>query len=161
MKKLIMSCVFAGYLQSLFAVPVVSDVEMKQTLPNRTVTITYKLQDAPAVVTLDIETNATDGTWASIGGENIQFVSGAVNRKVTDEDKDENGLCTIKWRADDSWPNHIIGSKGARAVVTAWPLDNTPDYMVVDISASAKPGTARYYTSTNSPPSIGNSVLFA
>ena len=160
MKKLIMSCVFAGYLQSLFAVPVVSDVEMKQTLPNRTVTITYKLQDAPAVVTLDIETNATDGTWASIGGENIQFVSGAVNRKVTDEDKDENGLCTIKWRADDSWPNHIIGSKGARAVVTAWPLDNTPDYMVVDISASAKPGAARYYTSTNFLPGTVSNPLY-
>lgn len=102
MKKLIISCVLAGAVRSLFAVPVVSDVEMKQPLPNRTVTITYKLQDAPAVVTLDIETNATDGTWASIGGENIQFVSGAVNRKVTAEDMDENGFCTIKWRADDS-----------------------------------------------------------
>ena len=63
MKKLIISCVLAGAVRSLFAVPMVSDVEMKQTLPNRTVTITYKLQDAPAVVTLDIETNATDGTW--------------------------------------------------------------------------------------------------
>ena len=33
----------------------------------------------------------------------------------------------------------------ARAVVTAWPLNNTPDYMVVDISESASPNTQRYY----------------
>ena len=160
MKKLIATCLLAGAAQSLFAVPVVSDVEMKQVLPDRTVTIRYKLADAPAVITLDIETNATDGTWASVGGENIQFVSGAVNRKVTDDDKDENGFCTIKWRADDSWPNRIIGNKGARAVVTAWPLDNTPDYMVVDISASAKPGTARYYTSTNFLPGTVANPLY-
>lgn len=27
----------------------------------------------------------------------------------------------------------------------AWPLDNTPDYMVVDISAAAQPNTQKYY----------------
>ena len=53
MKKLIATCLLAGAAQSLFAVPVVSDVEMKQALPDRTVTIKYKLADAPAVITLD------------------------------------------------------------------------------------------------------------
>ena len=162
MKKLtaVISVVAVGAMHTLFAAPVVSGVEMKQTLPDRTATITYKLADAPAVITLDIETNATDGTWSSIGGENIQFVSGAVNRKVTADDADEDGVCTIRWRADDSWPNHIITNKGVRAVVTAWPLDNTPDYMVVDISASAKPGTARYYTSTNFLPGTVANPLY-
>ena len=132
-----------------FAVPVVSDVTMNQSLPDRTVMITYRLSEVPAVVTLDIETNAPGGAWVSIGGENVQFVSGAVNRKVTLADKGANDLYTIKWRADDSWPNHVIADNGARAKVTAWALDNTPDYMVVDVSASAAHGSERYYTSTN------------
>ena len=131
------------------AVPVVSDVTMSQALPKRDVTITYRLSEAPAVVTLDIETNAPGGAWVSIGGENVQFVSGAVNRKVTLADKGANDLYTINWKADASWPNKVITNGGARAKVTAWALDNTPDYMVVDVSASAAPGTERYYTSTN------------
>ncbi len=51
---------------------------MTQGSGSRLVTITDTLDKAPAVVTLDIQTNATDGAWASIGGENIQKVSGDV-----------------------------------------------------------------------------------
>ena len=124
--------------------PVVSSVEMTQDPATRTVTITYSL-DADAVVTLDIQTNATSGVWASIGGANIQYVSGAVFRKVTSADADAQGRYTITWHPDLSWPDHKITGNGARAVVTAWALDNTPDYMVVDIAAAAQPGDVRYY----------------
>ena len=124
--------------------PVVSDVEMMQDSATRTVTITYSL-DADAVVTLDIQTNASAGVWASIGGANIQCVSGAVFRKVTAADADALGRYTITWHPDLSWPDHKITDNGARAVVTAWALDNTPDYMVVDIAAAAQPGDVRYY----------------
>ena len=52
----------------------------------RKVTITYTITDAPAVVTLDIETNIvvngeTTG-WASIGGEHIWNATGDVWKKV-------------------------------------------------------------------------------
>ena len=55
-------------------VPEVSSVTMAQSASSRLVTITYTLSNAPAVVTLDIQTNATpnaaadDPGWTSIGG---------------------------------------------------------------------------------------------
>ena len=83
----------AATVPLLAAVPVVSDVSMTQDASRR-VTITYTLSDASAVVTVDIQTNATGSTWASIGGENIQQMTGDVWKKV------ETGSRTIKWRPD-------------------------------------------------------------
>ena len=119
---------------STFADPTVQSVIMAQA-DDRTVTITYTLSEAPAVVTLDIETNGV-----SIGGANIQYVAGDVNKKVSDK-----ATYTITWRPDVSWQGNLAD---AQAVVTAWPLDNTPDYMVVDLTAP-KTDNVRYYTSTN------------
>ena len=135
------------------AVPRVSSTQMTQAA-NRLVTITYELADGPAVITLDIETNVT-GTaeWVSIGGENIQQVTGDVWKKV------ETGSHTIHWRPDLSWPDHKIAAGGARAAITAWALDNTPDYMVVDISDAAQPNTQKYYPSVDFlPGGVTNSL---
>lgn len=124
----------AGAALSAFADPVVQSVNMAQA-DDRTVTITYTLSEAPAVVTLDIVTNGV-----SIGGANIQYVIGDVNKKVSGKE-----TYTITWRPDFSWQGNLAD---AQAVVTAWPLDNTPDYMVVDLTAS-KTDNVRYYASTN------------
>mgnify|MGYP004664298937 CR=1 FL=1 len=140
MKRLMTAVAAGAALNALAgAVPVVSEATMTQNRNSREVTIAYTLADAPAVVTLDIQTNATDGAWASIGGENVQNVTGDVWKKV------EAGARTILWRPDLSWPNHRIAEGGARAVVTAWSLDNPPDYLVVDLSATAGAGSERYY----------------
>lgn len=126
------------------AVPEVSDVEMTQAGTGREVTVTYSLS-APAVVTLDVQTNANleaeadDPGWTSIGGVAVCNAKGDVWKKV------ETGSGVIRWRPDESWPGHKIADGGARAVVTAWALDCTPDYMVVDISSAAQAGTQRYY----------------
>ena len=37
-------------------------------------------------------------------------------------------------------------------MVTAWALDNTPDYMAVDVSAAAQPGTQTYYPAADFVP---------
>ena len=111
------------------AVPEVTGVTMTQA-SDRLVTITYTLSDAPAVVTVDVQTNVTGDTWASIGGEAVWNAMGDVWKRV------ETGSHTITWRPDHSWPDHKIADGGARAVVTAWALDNTPDYMVVDLAAA-------------------------
>ena len=134
--------------------PEVENVVMSQAQFGRTVTVTYKLKNAPAVVTFDVETNTladASGEWVSIGGEAVCNAKGAVWRKVTEADADSEGKYTITWRPDLSWEGHKVSlaDGGARAVVTAWALDNTPDYMVVDISAGAQPNTQKYYTSTN------------
>ena len=123
------------------AVPEVSSATMVQDV-SRLVTITYTLADAPAVVTLDVQTNYTENgatKWASIGGAAVANAQGDVWKKVS------TGSHTITWRPDHSWPDHKIADGGARAVVTAWALDNTPDYMVVDITATGGEGTERYY----------------
>ena len=126
-------------------VPEISGVTMTQA-NDRLVTITYKLEDAPAVVTVDVQTNNTEGGWASIGGEAVWNAMGDVWKKV------EIGNHTITWRPDHSWPDHKIADGGARAVVTAWALDNTPDYMAVDVSAAAQPNTQTYYPAADFVP---------
>ena len=154
-KKSIMFCAasFASVLLVASDTPEVSDVIMTQQSLGREVTITYKLNNAPngAVVTLDVVTNATGDVWASIGGEAVCNAQGAVWRKVTSADADGEGRYTIKWRPDLSWEGHKVelADGGARAVVTAWATNNTPDYMVVDISASAATNSQAYYPSAD------------
>jgi formylglycine-generating enzyme required for sulfatase activity len=127
-------------------VPSVTDVTMTQA-QDRTVTITYKLVNAPAVVTLDIQTNATDGTWVSIGGENISGVASGVPKgdvwKVVEGDA--NDTHTITWRPDRSaWAENRVPANGARAVVTAWATNAAPDYMVFDLAATSSQRVSYY-----------------
>ncbi len=134
------------------AVPEISGVTMAQA-SDRLVTITYTLADAPAVVTVDVQTNNANGVWASIGGEAVWNATGDVWKKVGDGLTEGNSTSgTITWRPDHSWPDHKIADGGARAVVTAWALDNTPDYMAVDISAAAQPNTQSYYPAADFVP---------
>ena len=93
------------------AVPRVSSTQMTQAA-NRLVTITYELADGPAVITLDIETNVT-GTaeWVSIGGENIQVLSGDVNRRIATD-----GEHVIKWRPD-------LSCRKRRRTLGQWRVD--------------------------------------
>ena len=140
---ILLSFATATALAAQASTPEVSGVVMSQDASSRLVTVTYTLADAPAVVTLDVQTNAVvngETVWASIGGEAVCNAQGDVWRKVTGD-----GQHTITWRPDLSWPDHKIPAGGARAVVTAWAPDNTPDYMVVDISAAAQPDTQKYY----------------
>ncbi|MBR2839250.1 MAG: formylglycine-generating enzyme family protein [Kiritimatiellae bacterium] len=151
-KKALACAAAVGAAALATATPVVSDVTMTQGTLGRKVTITYKLTE-DAVVTLDVQTNATPNAatgWASIGGKAVCNAEGAVWRKVTGADADGNGNCTITWRPDCSWTDESgngfkIPDGCAKAVVTAWALDNTPNYMVVDISAAAQPNAQKYY----------------
>ena len=137
-KKMLGSAVVAASMFASAVTPEVTSVSMTQASDSRLVTINYSLQNGPAVITLDIQTNVSGNVWASIGGENIQNVTGDVWKKVAAA----NGVIT--WRPDISWPDHKIAAGGARAVVTAWATNNTPDYMVVDISAGT-PGIQEFY----------------
>ena len=127
-------------LLALAAVPNVTGVTMTQT-NDRLVTINYTLSDAPAVITVDVQTNDANGGWASIGGEAIWNAMGDVWKKVESGETAK----TITWRPDHTWPDHKIEGNNTRAVVTAWPLENTPDYMVVDITGVPASDVVRYY----------------
>ena len=133
-----------------FAVlPVVTSCEMSQPGGVGDVTVKYKFTGADAaVITLDVQTNAAGGAWASIGGEAICNAQGEVWKKVARVSDDTEHVIT--WRPSRTWKDadgngYRITAGGARAVVTAWALDNTPNYMVVDVSMAAQPNTQRYY----------------
>ncbi len=121
------------------AAPDVTVTSVTQT-PTRSVLVSYDLAGEDAVVTLDVQTNTladASGDWVSIGPENVRYASGDVNRKVA-----AGTGRTIRWSARRSWPDQNIPTPTVRAVVKAWPLDDPPDYMVVDLLGSKN---VRYY----------------
>ena len=129
------------------------------------VNVTYTLS-APAVVTFDIVTNGV-----SIGAENIfgfdgegaPSFSGDICREVA------AGSRSFVWNAGATWPDGR--GRNAQVVVTAWPLDDKPPYMVVDISsdfAGAAADRIRYYEDaaqvpggiTDNPAYKTNAIVF-
>ena len=129
MKSQLLSSVFIGTaLCASAVVPTVSNVRIEQDKGSRNVTIRYDLADAPGIVTLDILTNGV-----SIGAANVTCAIGDVNRKVEAETDRE-----IVWAADRSWPNHKIKTASVTAKVTAWPLNDPPPVMVIDLVNGGK-----------------------
>lgn len=118
--------------------PQISNVRLEQNSISRRVTVQYDLDEA-AVVTMDVLTNGV-----SIGGANIQNVSGDCFRKVA-----AGNNHVVIWDPYLSWPDQKFGAGIVSVRMTAWALDNTPDYMVVDISAAAQPNTQAYYPSVD------------
>ena len=126
-------------------VPEVFEITMEQPATQRRVTIRYTLKTAPAIVTLDVQTNRTGAAtdvaadWVSVGGEALWAVSGDVWKKVSP------GSREIAWKPGTFWRGQRASA--ARAVVTAWPTDNPPDYLVADLSDGAAANSERYYPS--------------
>lgn len=102
------------------AAPVVSDVTLSQA-DSRQVTVSYHLEGGPAIVTYEIFTNGV-----SVGGQALWRSWGDVNVKVPSGDR------TIFWQPRE-WNNRFIVDGSVSVKVTAWALDNPPDYMAVDL----------------------------
>ena len=111
--------------------PQISNVRLEQNGVSRRVTVRYDLDEA-AVVTMDVLTNGV-----SIGGANIQNVGGDCFKRVVAGNDHE-----VTWDPYLSWPDQKFGAGVVSVRMTAWALDNTPDYMVVDLAAA---NTVRYY----------------
>ena len=127
------------------SVPVVTGISQDG---KRNAVITYTLEQLPAIVTLAIETNTLAngaGDWVDIGGENVQTVSGDVNRIVR-RSADEY---TIKWHARRDWPDQEITGTRTRAVVTVWPTNAPPRWMVVGLDVNED---VRFYAASNYVP---------
>ena len=125
-------CVLAGLAVS--AAPVVSDVSMSQDPATCLVTVKYRLSGDPGVITLDIQTNYTEGAeskWASIGPVNMKGFGGDVHQIV--QPTGEGEYRTIHWSPETYWPGPPKTAGATRAVVTAWATNAPPDYMVVHL----------------------------
>ncbi|MBO5941472.1 MAG: formylglycine-generating enzyme family protein [Kiritimatiellae bacterium] len=110
--------------------------------------ITYRIEDAPGIVTVDIFTNEV-----SIGAACV--VAGDVNKLVQPGE-------TIReiWWTPISAPKgfRLSEEDGLSVKVTAWKKDVPPDYMVVRIENSE--AILRYYTSSNLVPGGVGSELY-
>jgi len=103
------------------AAPTVADVQVVQD-DQRLVTISYTLGGADAIVTMDVMTNGV-----SIGYALYANASGDVNVKV------KQGARRITWQPRTTWPDQKIRDNSLSVKLTAWALDNPPDYMCVDL----------------------------
>jgi len=121
------------------ALPTVQTIDLDPSRP--TLEIAYTL-DAPAIVTLDVQTNAGDSVWASIGAANVvgdgTAVTGDAFRSVP------AGSALARWKSRKAWRDHKVAAGGLRAVLTAYPPDLPPDYLVVDLAADVA-DRLRYY----------------
>lgn len=116
------------------AEPEVASVTFSWDATAREAKITYELQNAPAVVTLEI----LDGAGKALDGALVGgFADGDVYKKI-----ETSGTHEIVWHPETG--NVALPSGGVAAKVTAYPLDDTPDYMVVSL-ALAGDDRVRYY----------------
>ena len=120
-------------------------VRCSQDPATKLVTVTFtvgdELNQEPAIVTADFETNVTgaaEGPWVSIGGEHCRNLGGDVNRIL------EPGEHSFHWRPDQCWPNHVLDADRFRVTVQAWAKDDPPDYLVCLLDP---PRSYRFYTS--------------
>ena len=128
--------------------PQISNVRLEQNSISRRVTVRYDLDEA-AVVTMDVLTNGV-----SIGGANIQAVTGDCFKKVA-----AGNNHVVEWNPWLSWPDHKFGAGVVSVRMTAWALDNTPDYMAVDITATGGADTQTYYPAADFVPGgVTNSI---
>ena len=128
--------------------PQISNVRLEQNSVSRRVTVRYDLDEA-AVVTMDVLTNGV-----SIGGANIQAVGGDCFKKVV-----AGNNHVVTWDPHLSWPDHKFGAGVVSVRMTAWALDNTPDYMAVDITATGGADTQTYYPAADFVPGgVTNSI---
>jgi len=138
MKKPAFAGLVAGAGVAFASLPEVSNVVLDQQ--DGVVTVAYDLS-APAIVTVDITTNG-----ASIGGVHLSRLSGDVNCYVTNT----VGRRTISLTPDGTFDVDLHKKRiGAKAVVTAWPTNCPPDYMVADLYM---PKSVRFYPNAEQIP---------
>ena len=114
---------------------------------NGKLTVNYTL-DKQAVITFDVQTNAGDNVWVSIGGDKFKTITGLTGTKSA-------GANTIVWSAKRDWPGQTLKTGDCKVVVKAYPLSNPPNYMIVDLDKTAaleNSERVRYYESTEDFP---------
>ena len=131
--------VVALYAAVAAASPSVSVTGLTIDAVSGEVVVSYSLADGPAIVTAAF---TADGV--PVPEQNATRLRGDVNRKVTGD------AGTIRWDVRRDMPSLNASAMGV--TLTAWPCDNPPDYMVVDLRTA---DTVNYYTSTNALPGGG------
>lgn len=111
---------------------------------NRLVTVPYTLANEPAVVTFAVETNGPAG-WARVDAAFTATAKGDLGKLVAIGDH------AITWRPNRDLKGVKLPSDGVRFAVTAWPTNNPPAYMVINLLPGAA-DRVRYYEDEASLP---------
>lgn len=124
--QLMLTFAAALAVSTAFSLPEASDVMLTQDDRGRDVVISYSLS-GQSVVTFDLLTNGV-----SVGGANLVSVSGDLNRIV------DAGARSITWRPEGALADVNFSSKrfGTKAVITVWPTNDPPDYVVIDLDGT-------------------------
>lgn len=164
MKELVVSC--AMFASAAFAAVPVIDAESVTVRQDRghTVVIEYTLNPAaegdsePAIVTVDILTNAVGGVAASVGAEHLQTLSGDVNRIVGHT---ADGKHKILWKPHrEGMPEFTLPAVQVSAQITVWSTNSPPDYWVVDLTQPADRSADRYYPSAGQVPLGVTNIIY-
>lgn len=107
-------------------VPTVSDMKVVKAT-NRLLKMDYTLTGGPAIVMLSVTTNGV-----AVGGANLMAVSGDVNTIVSSD-----GRHSFAWHLKDTSLGADRKDIQASVSLVCRPLDNPPDYLVVNLSEKA------------------------
>lgn len=140
MKMFVCALVASAALIGLAEGPVVSNVSLVQSAENGLVEITYDLAGSDAVVTLEIQ-EEVGGVWKTLTGEAFtdDFAGDAAVKVSVGTGK------KVFWRPAIAG---TVSARKYRPVLTAYPTDNPPDYMGVDLAS----GALRFYSNSNTVP---------
>lgn len=109
---------------------------------DRTIEVVYTTGEEPAIITWEVLTNGIP-----LAAQALWTATGDVNALVT------NGTHTIRWRpdevTDDRTAKFSVDLSSVR--LTAWPTNNPPDYVVVELSVT-KGSRVSYYPSVENLP---------
>lgn len=162
MKKMLtaMSALCASVLFA--AVPVIDQASVTvEQRGNRTVVISYDLNAAaegdaePAIITVDILTNAVGEAAASVGGEHLWTLSGDVNKIV------QQGKRKILWSPHkEGMGEWTLPALQVQAVVTAWATNAPPAYWVIDLTTPSSRTADRYYPNAEQIPLTVTNIIY-
>jgi len=135
-----------GVLSLEAAFPRIGEVSVSQAA-DKSLVVSYKLTGAPAIVTLDLLTNAVDRGALSIGGENMRELVGDVGHVVGLEHDFGSGAYSgsIRWipyRAPIAEEGLDFPAGTFTANVSAYPTNIPPDIVVVDLDLAGAYGYA-------------------
>jgi formylglycine-generating enzyme required for sulfatase activity len=149
-KTILMTTLLLGSVAGLaLAAPVLdANPTLSQDANSRQVTVQYKLTTDPAVITVAILTNGV-----ALAPPSMKYLSGDVSKTMTQAiEPDADNLKTIVWDVAKESPGSLFSN--AVAKITAYPTNNPPLYLVIDLSGGTG-ATCYPCRRTSQPPDFG------